>query len=161
MTKVTCTSIMLIVCFCLYNNACEYYAYRDFYPTLDRETYEASKAACEKYGVDLSLHLALGWTESGFVKQARSSAGARGVFQVMPSHYLKDPDRLYDVRFNAMMSAQILADYTKRARGNIAFGLAKYNSGPNRDMSKYKYFRTYVLTILDNSRAMGYVYNGG
>jgi hypothetical protein len=161
MTKVTCTIIAIIVCFCLYNNATGYYAAKDFYPTLTQEIYLSSKDACAYYHIDWRMHLAIGWRESR-LRNVRSYKNGKdyGVFQVRYVHCRSNPQKLMNIRYNAFISARILRDAIDRSY-DVKFALARYNAGNNADLSKYKYFRTYVLTILDNAAQMGYICKDG
>lgn len=67
--------------------------------------------------------------------QAVSPKGAIGRYQIMPGtaqQYGFDPSRLTDPAYNEQVARAVLADLTKRYRGNVAEILAGYNAGPGR-----------------------------
>ena len=72
--------------------------------------------------------------ESSFRIDARSSTGARGLMQVLPSwHQNKitvdggSNELLWSPEFNIKIGAQILKEYLNRSKGNINEALARYN----------------------------------
>ena len=93
------------------------------------------------FSVDQALVYALIRKESGFDSNARSSAGAYGLMQVMPStaaymtgdqSYVRQPQRLLDPSHNMKMGQ----DYLNRLMSIESFGgdilktVASYNAGP-------------------------------
>ena len=87
--------------------------------------YEAMRA-----GLDPHLVLAVIDVESKFRKYAVSSAGARGLMQVMPFwvRELGDPSQnLFHERTNLRYGCTILRHYLDRENGNMARALARYN----------------------------------
>lgn len=92
--------------------------------------------AAQKYNVPARLLAAMANTESGFDKNAVSSAGAQGVMQIMQLHGLKDP---FNARKNIDKGAAIFASYINAAKehhlsrqhGPLRLALAMYNAGPN------------------------------
>lgn len=87
--------------------------------------YEAMRA-----GLDPHLVLAVIDVESKFKKYAVSSAGARGLMQVMPFWVkeLGEPGHnLFHERTNLRYGCTILRHYLDRERGNLANALARYN----------------------------------
>lgn len=95
-------------------------------------------------GLDPHLVLAVIDVESRFRKYAVSSAGARGLMQVMP-FWVKElgeasgpPHNLFHERTNLRYGCTILRHYLDRERGNLAKALARYNGSlgqadyPNR-----------------------------
>jgi len=98
--------------------------------------YEAMRA-----GLDPHLVLAVVDVESKFRKYAVSSAGARGLMQVMP-FWVKEigepGHNLFHERTNLRYGCTILRHYLDRERGNLANALARYNGSlgqadyPNR-----------------------------
>lgn len=60
--------------------------------------------------------------------RARSSAGAAGLFQVMPFHF-RFGENLYDPETNALRGVDYLARSFKAANGDIRLTLAGYNGG--------------------------------
>jgi soluble lytic murein transglycosylase-like protein len=98
--------------------------------------YEAMRA-----GLDPHLVLAVIDVESKFRKYAVSSAGARGLMQVMP-FWVKEigepGHNLFHERTNLRYGCVILRHYLDRERGNMSNALARYNGSlgqadyPNR-----------------------------
>ncbi len=105
---------------------------------------ETSKATVKDYivkhslemGIDPALGLSIAKMESGFVHEKRSSFGAVGVFQLMPSTARKlgyNPYYLSDNIRGGLMYYKMM--YQKF--GSIELALAAYNAGPG-NVSKYK-----------------------
>ncbi len=97
---------------------------------LTRVHYEATRA-----GLDPQLVLGLIQVESGFRQYAVSSAGARGLMQVMPfwvrsigapNHNLFDPTQ------NLRYGCTILRHYLDLERGNLFRALGRYNGSLGR-----------------------------
>lgn len=86
------------------------------------------KQAADEYGLSARLLGIMAKHESGFDPKAVSSAGAQGLFQVMPLHGLDKP---FNPKANAMKAASIFANYLNLANGNLRLALAYYNAGPN------------------------------
>lgn len=88
--------------------------------------YEASRA-----GLDPQLVLAVMHVESAFRKYAISSAGARGLMQVMPfwAREIGDGDerKLFQLRANLRYGAVILRHYLDIEGGDLNRALARYN----------------------------------
>lgn len=86
--------------------------------------------AAKKYNVDVRLLKAMGKVESGFNPKAVSSAGAKGVMQLMPANCkeagITDP---FDPRQNIMGGAKEISGYLKKYHGNLDLALAAYNAG--------------------------------
>lgn len=101
--------------------------------TMDQIFEEAAK----KYGIDVSLLKAIGKAESDFDPNAKSSAGAMGVMQLMPCNVtelgVRDP---YDPRENIMAGARHFSDMLKRYDGDVELALAGYNAGSG-NVAKY------------------------
>jgi hypothetical protein len=94
--------------------------------------------AARKYRVDPTLVLAVIWVESRFDRDARSSAGARGLMQLMPptarglARELNwRPRSYYDEKFNVHGGTYLLAQNLKRFKGDTKLALAAYNAGPS------------------------------
>ncbi len=99
-----------------------------------------------------ALLLALMRQESGFNPYAVSSAGARGVMQLLPStaYYItkdrqlkKDKTKLFDVNYN-MEAGQRYVNYLLEKDfidGNLFFMMAAYNAGPGNLMKWKKKMR--------------------
>ncbi|MCX7139674.1 MAG: lytic transglycosylase domain-containing protein [Proteobacteria bacterium] len=87
--------------------------------------YEATRA-----GLDPQMVLGLIQVESGFKKYAVSSAGARGLMQVMP-FWVKligaKSDNLFDLRKNIRYGCVILRHYLDIENGDIYRALGRYN----------------------------------
>ena len=105
---------------------------------------QTSKATVKDYivkhslemGIDPALGLSIAKMESGFVHEKRSSYGAVGVFQLMPStakrlgynpYYLSD-----NIRGGLMYYKMMYQKF-----GSVELALAAYNAGPG-NVSKYK-----------------------
>lgn len=83
-------------------------------------------------GVPVSLALAVAKVESNFNPRALSSAGARGVMQIMPRTgrdlYGVDEDELWDAELNIRLGIDFLKDlYARYGRWDLA--LSHYNGG--------------------------------
>jgi soluble lytic murein transglycosylase-like protein len=93
-------------------------------------------AAAEEYGVDPDLINAVIWTESRFDPKAKSSAGARGLMQLMPAtarslaERMDEPARPLQPRFNVRAGTLYLARMLKRYDGDEKLALAAYAAGP-------------------------------
>jgi soluble lytic murein transglycosylase-like protein len=83
-------------------------------------------------GVDPKLLTAVVWTESDFIPDAVSHAGAIGLAQLMPA----TADMLgvdpYDPEQNLTGGARYLSDMIERYDGRLDLALAAYNAGPTR-----------------------------
>jgi len=88
--------------------------------------------ASKKHGVSFSLLKALIKTESDFNPLAISSAGAKGLMQIMPENIralnIKDP---FDPWENIMGGTRYLKQLITRFDGKLPMALAAYNAGPN------------------------------
>lgn len=92
--------------------------------------YEAQRA-----GLDPQLVLGLIQVESGFRKYALSSAGARGLMQVMPFwvRQIGTPDQnLFHLRTNLRYGCTILRHYLDLERGDLFRALGRYNGSLGR-----------------------------
>lgn len=81
-----------------------------------------------EFNIDPNLAATVMQIESCGDPRALSSAGAKGLFQVMPFHFhsLEDP---YDPDTNARRGLAYLAGALDRAGGNARLALAGYNGG--------------------------------
>lgn len=105
--------------------------------------YEATRAE-----LDPGLVMAVIDVESNFDPYAISSAGARGLMQVMPfwlNEIGKPGDSLFHVRTNLRYGCTILKHYLRKEKGNLTKALARYNGS----RGKYKYPKK-VYYALDN-----------
>jgi soluble lytic murein transglycosylase-like protein len=92
--------------------------------------YEATRA-----GLDPQLVLGIVFVESGFKKYAVSSAGARGLMQVMPFwiDVIGQPmDNLFHLRMNLRYGCVILRHYLDLERGDLYRALGRYNGSLGR-----------------------------
>ena len=93
--------------------------------------YESRRA-----GLDVSLVLGLIQVESNFRKWAISSAGARGLMQVMPFWTRVigdgDPNQLFKMQPNLRFGCVILRHYLDRERGDLFLTLGRYNGSRGR-----------------------------
>lgn len=81
-------------------------------------------------GLDPGLVLALIQVESNFDSFALSTAGARGLMQVMPfwkKEIGREEDNLFDVDTNLRYGSTILAHYLEVENGSLIRALARYN----------------------------------
>ncbi len=100
--------------------------------------------------VELSpqIVLAIIQVESNFDKYAISTAGARGLMQIMPfwlKEIGKEDDNLFHIRTNLRFGCTILRYYLDKEKGNITRALARYNGS----LGSYRY-TTKVFRALDN-----------
>ena len=95
--------------------------------------YEAHRA-----GLSPQVVLAVIDVESNFNQYAISSAGARGLMQVMP-FWLKEigrpGDSLFRIRTNLRFGCTILKYYLAKEKGNLYAALKRYNGTRERDYS--------------------------
>ena len=92
--------------------------------------YEATRA-----GLDPQLVLGLIQVESGFKKYAVSSAGARGLMQVMPFWVKvigRNDDNLFHLRTNLRYGCTILRHYLDIEKGDLYRALGRYNGSLGR-----------------------------
>lgn len=87
--------------------------------------------ASRQYGVDTGLIKAVIKAESNFNPRAVSSAGARGLMQLMPATARSlGVDDSFDPEQNVMAGTRFLRDLLNRYSGDIDATLAAYNWGP-------------------------------
>jgi soluble lytic murein transglycosylase len=95
-----------------------------------------------RYDLDASWVYGIMRQESAFMHDARSSAGAMGLMQLMPStasltaRLIKSPLRnnleLYDVDRNIELGSAYLKQMSDQHNGNQVLATAAYNAGPHR-----------------------------
>jgi soluble lytic murein transglycosylase len=108
------------------------------------------KIKVSKGNVELSLLLAVIRQESEFYTTAKSSAGARGLMQILPStarFVARDLKLRYsrirltsDPEFNIALGEAYLADLIDEFDGSYVLALAAYNAGPGRARQWIKLF---------------------
>ena len=91
----------------------------------------AVKSSAKKYGIDENLIKAIIKKESSFNPNAVSSAGAKGLMQIMPFNFnslgITDP---FNIEQNIEGGTKLLKQYLDKFNGNIEMGLMAYNAGP-------------------------------
>ncbi len=84
--------------------------------------------------------------ESAFDRFALSSAGARGLMQIMPfwqGEIGRPEDNLFHPRTNLRYGCTILRHYLKRENGDILDALAAYNGSVGRTIYPEKIYRAF------------------
>ncbi|GLQ30076.1 lytic transglycosylase [Litoribrevibacter albus] len=107
------------------------------FPTPYQSTF--GKAAT-KVELPSSWLFAIARQESAFSEQAQSSAGARGLMQLMPATArqtarkigISSRSSLYDPDYNIRLGSSYLSMMHKRFKKNRALATAAYNAGPHR-----------------------------
>jgi soluble lytic murein transglycosylase-like protein len=106
-----------------------------------------------KYGLDPALLFGVIESESGFNPRAVSSAGAKGLMQLMDGtargYGVADP---YSPQQNVDAGARFLRDLLRRYDGSTSLALAAYNAGPGAvdrygGVPPYQETRTYVARV--------------
>jgi soluble lytic murein transglycosylase-like protein len=91
----------------------------------------AVKNSAQKYGIDENLIKSIIKKESSFNPNAVSSAGAKGLMQIMPFNFkslgITDP---FNIEQNIEAGTKLLKQYLDKFDGNIEMGLMAYNAGP-------------------------------
>lgn len=92
--------------------------------------------AARRNGLETSLINGMIWVESRFVPTAKSSAGARGLMQLMPQTAAglaqqmgRARARSYDPKFNIDAGSLYIARLRKRYDGDVELALAAYYAG--------------------------------
>lgn len=94
--------------------------------------------AAKKHGLDPYLIKSVIKAESDFDPNARSSKGAQGLMQLIPSTAkLVGCNNAYDARQNILGGSKYLTMMLKRFDGRLDHALAAYNAGPG-NVDKYK-----------------------
>jgi soluble lytic murein transglycosylase-like protein len=85
----------------------------------------------KQYGVDSNLILSIIKSESDFNTNSTSSAGAKGLMQLMPENCkAKGVTDAYDPDQNIKAGVQLLKEYINMYGGNTEMAVAAYNAGP-------------------------------
>ena len=89
--------------------------------------------ASEKYGVSYEYLVAVAKAESDFNPNCVSSAGAKGIMQIMPEEAkgLGISD-VFDPEQNIMGAAKLLAAHLEKFNGDTTLAAAAYNAGSGR-----------------------------
>jgi soluble lytic murein transglycosylase-like protein len=121
-------------------------------------------AEAERFGVPVSLALALAWQESGWRQGVVSYLGAVGVMQLLPTTaewvaatMLHEPVNVHDVRDNVRAGVRLMAHYLARYDGSVELTLAAYyqgQTGTDRH-GVYSMSRTYVGAIQGLQKLFG------
>lgn len=111
------------------------------------------KSASETYGVDYILLKGVMLTESSGNPQAESSAGAKGLMQLMPSTFESvagSGANILDPVTNINAGAKYLKQLLDDNNGNTTLALASYNAGGN-NVKKYgaEKYSNYYNTVYD------------
>jgi hypothetical protein len=107
--------------------------------------------------VPLSLALAVAKVESDFQERALSTAGARGVMQIMPatanSEFGIDEDELWDPRLNIQLGIDYLEQLYDQYGGKWSLALSHYNGGTLKgkgaNATPHSYTRKYVSAVIN------------
>ncbi len=93
----------------------------------------------QEAGGDALLIMAVAWVESGFDPEARSSAGAVGLMQLMPrtGAAMGCTDR-EDPSCSIRAGNALLAVLLKRHKGRLVYALCAYNAGAGRIRSAWR-----------------------
>ncbi len=113
------------------------------------------RKACLIYNLEEPLLRAVIEVESDYNKYAVSSAGARGLMQLMPAtiQYM-GVGNPWDPKQNIMGGAKYLKGLMKRFSGDLPLALAAYNAGPNAvikygKIPPYPQTERYVMKVMD------------
>ena len=100
-------------------------------PGRENQFDEIIKRASEKHGVDFFLIKSVIKAESLFDTKAVSSAGAKGLMQLMPDTALEvGVKNVFDAEQNIMGGTKYLKKLLKKFKNNTKSAVAGYNAGP-------------------------------
>ncbi|WP_042275402.1 lytic transglycosylase domain-containing protein [[Clostridium] dakarense] len=106
-------------------------------PNVNERIEDAVNISSKKYGVDANLIKAIIKVESNFNPNTVSSAGAKGLMQLMPENIrdlgIKNP---LDIEENIDGGTRHIKEYLDRYHGNVEMALMAYNGGPTRMMRR-------------------------
>ena len=109
-----------------------------------------------RFGVPVSLALAVAWQESGWRQNVVSSAGAVGIMQLMPGTalwvgeaMLGEHVQIDDARHNVRAGVRLLAHYLARYNGDRDLILSAYyqGQGATERHGIYPVSRTYIASV--------------
>ncbi len=101
--------------------------------TLTTTLADIFRRASEKYGVSYDFLTAVAKAESDFNPNCVSSAGAKGIMQIMPAEAKGlGIQNVFDAEQNIMGSAKLLAAHLKKFNGDTTLAAAAYNAGSGR-----------------------------
>jgi soluble lytic murein transglycosylase-like protein len=113
------------------------------------------REACSIYNLEEPLLRAVMEVESDYNRYAVSSAGARGLMQLMPETMVYvGVGNPWDPKQNIMGGAKYLKELIKRFSGDLPLALAAYNAGPNAvikygKVPPYPQTERYVMKVMD------------
>lgn len=100
-------------------------------PAKENQYDEIIKRASQKHGVDFFLIKSVIKAESLFDTKAVSSAGAKGLMQLMPDTAVEvGVKNVFDAEQNIMGGTKYLKKLMKRFKNNAKSAVAGYNAGP-------------------------------
>ncbi len=115
----------------------------------------------QKWGLDPNLVATVMQIESCGDPQAVSRAGAMGLFQVMPYHFVSGEDP-FQPGTNALRGLSYLKNALEAREGSIKYGLAGYNGGItgakrpenvwSNEMDRYVYWGTGIYADAKNGK---------
>ena len=115
----------------------------------------------KSFEIDINLLVSVAWTESHFVKKARSYKGAMGVMQVMPktrSYILKKMGK----EFNKILTKNLSSHYDYKEIEDIIIGsyyikylLIKFDSNLDHAIMAYNMGPKWVKKKLKNNQIIG------
>lgn len=105
--------------------------------TVDERIENAVQLYSDKYDVDSNLVKAIIKVESNFDPNVVSSAGAKGLMQLMPENCedlgVSDP---FNIEQNIDGGVRHIKEYLDRYNGDVEMALMAYNGGPTRMMNR-------------------------